>query len=165
MEQIVFFTVALLTIVAALFVISARNAVNSVLSLIVTFFGVAGLYIMLDAPFLAVVQLIVYAGAVMVLFLFVIMLLDLREGRKKLLPVSWFRLVGAGLAGLFSFLMAYTVQDLGHGFVPATHMGTIENIATLLFGKYFYLFELSSILLMAALVGAVVLSQKPEDPA
>ena len=147
----------------ALTVILARHLVNSFLALVITMFSIGGIYILLQAPFLAAVQLIVYAGAVMVMFLFIIMLLDLRESRTQLLPVSPLRVIGTLLAGLLSFLMAFVARDLsGVAAIPAGEgvVGNITRFGELLFSQYYYLFELAGILLTAALVGAVVLSNR-----
>ncbi len=158
---IVFYALGLIIVIGALTVVLARHLVSSFLALVVTMFSVGGLYILLQAPFLAAVQLIVYAGAVMVMFLFIIMLLDLRESRAKLLPVSPLRIISAVLAGLLSFLLAFVARDLsgvepvaaGEGF-----LGSVTHFGALLFNQYYYLFELAGILLTAALVGAVILS-------
>ena len=160
MEVVVFYLLALVAVGSALIMVTARHVINSVLALVVTMFSVGGFYIMLSAPFLAVVQLIVYAGAVMVLYLFVLMLLDLRKKREKFLQLSPIRILGALLAGLFSFLMAVSARDLGNGFPEPAVSGTIEEVGALLFTRYYYLFEVAGILLTAALVGAVILSQK-----
>lgn len=160
---IVFYALGLIIVLGALTVILARHLVNSFLALVVTMFSIGGIFILLQAPFLAVVQLIAYAGAVMVMFLFIIMLLDLREGRTQRLPLSPVRLIGAVLAGLLSFLMAFVARDLSG--VTATGAGTgavgsVSRFGELLFTEYYYLFELAGILLTAALIGAVILSTR-----
>lgn len=166
---IVFYALGLIAVLGGLTVILARHLVNSFLALVITMFSIGGLYILLQAPFLAAVQLIVYAGAVMVMFLFIIMLLDLRESRAQLLPVSPLRVISAVMAGLLSFLLALVARDLsGVKAAPAggNLVGSVTRFGELLFTDYYYLFELTGILLTAALVGAVILTgRSPREEA
>lgn len=158
MERVVFLFFAGLMLVGAISVILARNPVYSVLCLVLTMFAISGLFVLLHAYFIAVIQLVVYAGAVLVLFLFVLMLLDL----GKPLPVfvrPWPLWLGAGLAGL-GFLAAL-VQVISRG--PATASRSVEGttaaIGKLLFSQYLVPFEVTSLLLLAAIIGAVVLAK------
>ncbi len=155
--------------VSALLCITRRNPVSSALWLVVTLFSLAALFVLLDAQFLAVLQVLVYAGAIMVLFLFVIMLLNLgRPGPSDIKgPVA----VGVGvvLAGALLFLLRPLSQvtlsstiTLPPGSVPALQQqqGIVGAVANPLFGTYLIPFEIASVLLLAAIVGAVVLAKR-----
>ena len=159
---LVFYALGLIIVLGALTVVLARHLVNSFLALVVTMFSIGGLFILLQAPFLAAVQLIAYAGAVMVMFLFIIMLLDLRQGREQLLPISPVRVIGAVLAGLLSFLLAFVARDLSGETATGGReaVGSVASFGQMLFSEYYYLFELAGVLLTAALVGAVILSTR-----
>ena len=172
--MIVFLVLALLSLLSAFGVIFFRNPIYSVLSLIVCFFSIAGHYLLLQAEFLAVVQVIVYAGAIMVLFLFIIMLLNLSrvpESKKPLL----FRLVAILTSGvlLVSLVLSLTTICKPQSFCPFLSQGVMPQIvskvpimtqlATLLFNEYLFPFEFSSLLFLAAVVGVVVLSKKTKD--
>lgn len=163
MEYFVFFASALVAIVCSLLVIVQKNPVASVIFLIMAFFAQAILYIQLSAVFVAVLQIIVYTGAIMVLFLFVIMLLNLRRDE--------FRSGGNPLQSWFGRVFAIVlVIELGviiaRGFVfkevptAMEEFGTVEQVGTLLFTKYLFPFELTSILLLVAMIGAVVLAKR-----
>jgi len=148
---------------SALMVIVSRNPVYSVLFLIVTFFAISGHYILLNAQFLAVVNIIVYAGAIMVLFLFVIMLMnlsaDLHLPKNKLLKFAGF------IAGLCLFLVlvaALKNADIKTQMVQTGggDIGLIKNLGIALFREYVIPFEISSVLFLSAMVGAVVIGKK-----
>jgi len=149
-------------VVAAIAMVFQRSPVYSCLCIVLSFFGLAGLYILLGAPFIAAIQIIVYAGAIMVLFLFVIMLLNLPHGmrepsrRPRLLPfaVTLAVLLLIELVLVFRPLKA-TTAPLGH----ATET-SVEEIGVRLFTDYLYPFELSSVLILAAIVGAVILAKR-----
>ncbi len=160
LEYLVFFFFAALAVIFALMVILHRNAVVSALSLVVTFFSLAVMYVLLDAPFLAVLQVIIYAGAIMVLFLFVIMLLNLqqieeRENRPVQRFLAWVGGVWFGLALIYYLLKSLVVR----GAVPVFGSDP-RQIGIALFDGYLFPFEMISILLLAAIVGALVLTQK-----
>ena len=163
MEYFVFFASAQVAIVCSLLVIVQKNPVASVIFLIMAFFAQAILYIQLSAVFVAVLQIIVYTGAIMVLFLFVIMLLNLRRdefGSVKNPLQNWFGRVFAIV------LVIELVVIVARGFVfkevPSAmeEFGTVEQVGTLLFTKYLFPFELTSILLLVAMIGAVVLAKR-----
>jgi NADH-quinone oxidoreductase subunit J len=165
MEQLLFWLWGGIAVVFAIMMILKRNPVHSALCLVVVFVSLALLYVMLGAEFLAAVQVIVYAGAIMVLFLFVIMLLNLdTEAHSTGAPRTAFKacsMVGAGLllllllgSGAVKALRSVLPEQAGG--VP----GNTEAVAELLFTKYLLPFEVTSILLLAAIVGALVLAGK-----
>lgn len=159
--QILFWILALASLFSALMVITSKNPVFSVIWLIVTFFTISGHYILLNAQFLAVVNIIVYAGAIMVLFLFVIMLMNLSketEPQKN----GWLKLIGAVAGGCLLLVM---VAALRHTESQMTELGTgniglIQNLGKSLFSDFVVPFEISSILFLSAMVGAVVIGKK-----
>ncbi|HTD69431.1 MAG TPA: NADH-quinone oxidoreductase subunit J [Gemmatimonadales bacterium] len=164
---IIFWAFAGLAVVSALSCITRRSPVASALWLVVTLFSLAALFVLLDAQFIAVLQVLVYAGAIMVLFLFVIMLLNLgRPGPTDLKgPVGLG--VGVLLAGLLLVqLLALRQAAPGLALAPgavaraAAEQGMVPAVARPLFGAYLVPFEITSILLLAAIVGAVVLAKR-----
>ncbi len=162
MEQILFFFVSFLALASAFYFVFARNAMYAILSLIVTFFSIAGLYILLNAQFLGIVQIIVYAGAIMVLFLYILMMLNLNkedESKKKILPkfigVFTTGLLLVGILGAFKGLNQKTF-----GTDVDTSVGLTKNLGRLLFNEYVLPFELASILILAGIVGAVLIGKK-----
>jgi NADH-quinone oxidoreductase subunit J len=168
MELALFYLFAVVAVLASLGVIGQGNPMHSVLLLIVSFAALAGLYIGLDSPFAAVTQIIVYAGAIMVLFLFVIMLLNLQiedpdRGRRRVMlrALAWGG--GAILAIELAMLIHGTPAGTSAGAAP-TGYGSAEAVAKSLFTDFLLPFELTSILLLVAVVGAVVLAQKQRRP-
>jgi NADH-quinone oxidoreductase subunit J len=159
MEHVVFFAAAAVAIVSAIVAVSHKNPVVNVLSLVVTFFCVAVNYALLGAAFLAAAQILVYAGAILVLFLFVVMLLNAptpdtsEDGR----PVQ--RALGLGVAVVAGVGALMVLRTAAPGAGSEVH-GTAEAIGRLLVGPYLFAFELVSILLLAALVGALVLVKR-----
>lgn len=161
--QILFWFLTVLALGSAIGVVLSKNPVHSVLLLIITFFAISGHYILLNAQFLAIVNLIVYAGAIMVLFLFVIMLMNLNadtEPQKN----KWLKLAG-GIAG--SSLMLILVAALRESEVQKNitqlnggNIGLIQQLGKTLFTDYVVPFEISSILFLSAMVGAVVIGKK-----
>lgn len=165
MELVTFFALAAVSIISALFVVLQRRAIYSALSLIVCLGSMAVLFFQLGAQFVGAVQIIVYAGAIMVLFLFVVMLLD---PASELFAPNRFRLliptavVLAVIAGYILVRTALTWSQAAPGVV--TTSGPVENtrnIAQMLFHDYLLPFEVTSILILAAVIGAVVLSKRP----
>ncbi len=161
--QILFWFLSVMTLVSALMVIVSKNPVYSVLWLIMVFFSISGHYILLNAQFLAVVNIIVYAGAIMVLFLYVLMLMDLKketEPQKK----RWVKLAAAVAGGsLFLVLVAALKKaDLMNSIAQTREgdIGLIENLGKLLFTEYVVPFEISSILFLSAMIGAVLIGKK-----
>ncbi|MFA6259927.1 MAG: NADH-quinone oxidoreductase subunit J [Bacteroidia bacterium] len=162
MSQIIFLLLSLVTVVTALLVVFAKNPMYSVLSLIACFFTIAGHYILLSAQFLAIVHLIVYAGAIMVLFLFVVMLLNLNAESE---PVKSNRLriaavISAGLL-LLTFLAALkSTMPAVFASPLKADLGSVQQVGQLLFTDFLLPFEVSSILFLSAMIGAVVLAKK-----
>lgn len=169
-ELLAFFFFAAVAVVFALVVVLHKNAVVGALSLVASFFALAVMYVLLDAPFLAALQIIVYAGAIMVLFLFVIMLLNLQqETSGPARPVQQFLGYTACAAFAFTlvyYLAKYTVFTL----TPSRYVADARVIGMRLFESYIFPFEAVSILLLAAVVGALLLSgravsvQRPLKP-
>jgi NADH-quinone oxidoreductase subunit J len=168
-EAIIFYVLAAITLLSALGVVSVQRPLYNALFMIVTMIGLAGLYVALHAEFIAMVQLIVYAGAVMVLFLFVIMLLNLERFVLPAKPLTSRWLLGAAGAALIAVIMipifmAYSMSVEPKG--GEITQGVMDNTATLgkaLFTKYLVPFEVASILLLAAIIGAVILVRRPQE--
>lgn len=163
MELVFFSITALISIGAAVAMVLSHNAVHSALWLVLNFFGVAVLYLLLNAPFLAMVQITVYAGAIMVLFLFVIMLLGSEKGQEEVnglprqTPVALvLSLVLLGIAGYALFGGAALPAPVTTG----PEIGSPTEVARSLFTDYLLPFEITSVLLLVALIGAVVLTLK-----
>ena len=161
-QQLVFWILSALAIGCALGVILSRNPVNSVIFLILTFFMISGHYILLNAQFLAVVNIIVYAGAIMVLFLFVIMLMNLNadtEPQKSRL----IQFAGAISGGTLLLVLLAALRTNIYS-VPlerqATDIGLIQNLGKTLFTKFVLPFEISSVLFLSAMIGAVVIGKR-----
>jgi NADH-quinone oxidoreductase subunit J len=157
-EQVVFWLLATLTVFFAGLTMTRRNPVTAVMSLVGTFFCLAGIYATLSAHFLAILQVLVYAGAIMVLFIFVVMILN----REEVSPVSWrpTRLVGVA-GGVYLLVKFCQVSDLGlpaPAAIPET-FGTVGSIGDMLFRDFLYPFEAISLLLLVAIVGGVILSR------
>ncbi len=158
-----FYFLSFLTVLSALMVIFSRSSIHSVLYLILTFFCLSGHYILLNAQFLAVVNIIVYAGAIMVLFLFVIMFLDMREEEKDLVP-NVTKIAALIVGGtIFVILFGAYRKSTVDGFEPGLHnsqTGMVESLGQVLFRDYLLPFELASILFLIAMVGAVMLGKR-----
>jgi NADH-quinone oxidoreductase subunit J len=174
-EIVLFYILGGLGVLASALVIGQRNPMYSVLLLVVSFAALAGLYVQLDAPFVAVAQIIIYAGAIMVLFLFVVMLLNApRETASDadlLRPIRQpgvFKLGGA-LAVLLVVPLAWALLSAGTLGGPvaaagdAEAIGSVRNLGIAIFTDYMFAFEATSILILVAMVGAVVLAQRHED--
>lgn len=164
-EWMVFLGMAFITIVASLLVITRRNPIHSALFLVLNFLCVAVLYLFLYSQFIAIVQVIVYAGAIMMLIVFVIMLLDLQEEARARLKLVYSKVFGSLLAVLFLFGILYAVSARSlagktGAYPPEKVTANVKTVGEVLFTQYFLPFEIASILLVAAIVGAVVLSKK-----
>ena len=162
MLGIIFWILAAVVLFSALSVVLLRNPIYCLLMLVVSFSGVAGFYFLLHAPFLGVVQLIVYAGAIMVLFLFTMMLMNLNQETEA--PTHRFRflisLLTVGL--LFASMLLFVWSDwpaLGQFSVMQGPLGTAKALGMTLFSNYLEPFELSSVLFLAAVVGVVMIGQ------
>jgi NADH-quinone oxidoreductase subunit J len=171
-ESILFYVLSALAIGTSALVIGQRNAMYSVMLLIASFGALSGLYILLDAPFVAVVQIIVYAGAIMVLFLFVVMLLNAPQedaaewDRSHPLRRPGFARVGAVLAGVLIVQLAYALMrvaeldaPVGSQTGPAT-VSSVRELGKVLFDRHAFAFEATSVLILVAMVGAVVLARR-----
>jgi len=164
-QWIVFLGVAFVSILASLLVITRKNPLHSALFLALTFLCVAVLYLLLYSQFIAIIQIIVYAGAIVTLILFVIMLLDLEEELRSGLKLLYSKVLGGVLAGFFLFGIIYAVAAAPLtgkiGAYPPGRLGdNVKVIGEVLFTRYLFPFEIISILLVSAIVGAVVLSKK-----
>lgn len=161
-SEILFWFLTALALFSALMVVFSNNPVHSVLWLIVVFFAISGHYILMNAQFLAIVNMIVYAGAIMVLFLFVIMLMNMNtetEPQKS----QWMKMAAAISGGALMLVLIAALKD-NVGAVSKTSgeggIGLIKNLGQVLFTEYVVPFEISSILFLSAMVGAVVLGKK-----
>ena len=164
--SITFYVFSLVAVLSALMVISARNPVHSVLFLILSFVNASGLFVLLGAEFLAMILVVVYVGAVAVLFLFVVMMLDinfvkLREGFLQYLPFG--ALLGIVLIielGILFLTKSFSENSLSK-FVESPTMNEVENtklIGQVLYTDYFYLFQISGLILLVAMVGSITLT-------
>lgn len=164
-QPIIFYSLSALAVASALGVILARNPVYAVLSLVSTLFALSGLFLLLQAFFLAVIQVLVYAGAILVLFLFVVMLLEMAPEALLRVKGGTFRLVGLLLGLFFLWQMvpasrAFTVPATPGGGPAGPVAGTTAAVGKLLFTTYALPFEVASGLLLVGVIGAVVLAQK-----
>ena len=164
-SEILFYLLSAMALGSAIMVVVSRNAVHSVLWLIVTFFAISGHYILMNAQFLGIVNLIVYAGAIMVLFLFVLMLMNLNtdaEPKKN----RWLKMAGivAGGCLLLVFVAALKNAEIRGQQTQFNegNIGLIENLGQVLFTEYVVPFEISSVLFLSAMVGAVVIGKRAD---
>lgn len=157
-----FYLLTFLAIMFASLVVISKNPVYSVLYLVLTFFTIAGHYVLLNAQFLAAVHVIVYAGAIMVLFLFVIMLLNLNKETEPQKGI-WLKASAAVASGSLLVVLVGSLKGAAN-IQPSntfdSNIGLIENLGKTLFNDFLLPFELASILLLAAMVGAVMLGKK-----
>ncbi len=151
-----------LTLISALMVVLSKNPIHSVLYLVFTFFCISGHYVLLNAQFLMAVNIIVYAGAIMVLFLFVIMMLDLRrnapESKSTLTKIAGVVTGGTLLVIFIAGTKNMSLGEVGNNYNSQT--GMVENLGLLLYKNYLLPFELVSILFFVAMVGAVMLGKR-----
>ncbi len=162
--HIIFWFLTALALVSALMVLLSKNPVYSVLWLIAVFFAISGHYILLNAQFLAIVNMIVYAGAIMVLFLFVIMLMNLDKETEPQKDI-WMKIAavisgGCLLTQLVSLVKQATEMTGKTALLKTGSIGLIENLGKALFSDYVVPFEISSVLFLSAMVGAVVIGKK-----
>ena len=162
MDQILFYLFSALALGSASYFVFAKNPLYAILSLIVTFFTIASLYILLNAQFLGIIQIIVYAGAIMVLFLYVLMMLNLnKEDESKKHNIN--KLVGIVAGGILFVGMLGAYKGLKTGVATKdvdVSVGLTKNLGKLLFNEYVLPFELASILILAGIVGAVLIGKK-----
>ena len=159
-----FYFLSIIAVASAIAVITRKNAVHAALSLIVTLVSLAGLYLMLYAPFVAGVQIVLYAGGIMVLFLFVIMLVNLDQNIREIqFNKQW--MVGLIAALSLGGLLLFVIRQ-GRSIFPITLSATLpegqntQQIGLALYGQYMLPFEIASLLLLVAIVGAVVMAKK-----
>jgi NADH-quinone oxidoreductase subunit J len=158
-----FYLLSSLAVISGVLVITRRNAVHSALALIVTLLAVSGLYLMLYAPFVAGVQIIVYAGGIMVLFLFVIMLVNIERNLKerqfnRTWPVGV--VAAAALLGLFISVYVKGRALFPDRDLPLPEASNTQQIGVMLYGNYMFAFEIASLLLLVAILGAVIMAKK-----
>ena len=164
-QWVIFLGVGFVTILTSLLVITRKNPIHSALFLVMTFLGVAVLYLLLQSPFIAIVQVIVYAGAIVMLIVFVLMLLDLEEELRSGLKLLYSKVIGGVLAVFFLLAIVYAVSATGPtgkmgSATPAQMSANVKSVGEMLLTRYLLPFEITTILLVAAIIGAVVLSKK-----
>lgn len=162
MREYMFYILAAVSVISALLVVFSKNPIHSVLYLVVCFFSIAGHYLLLNAQFLAVVHVIVYAGAIMVLFLFVIMLLNLNKETEphKPIVIKFASVISGGLLSLvlLASIIGGSPPVSSH---PSLHStGMVKELGTTLFTQYQLPFEISSVLFLSAMIGVVLISKK-----
>jgi NADH-quinone oxidoreductase subunit J len=168
MDAILFWILAAGAVIASVLVIGQRNPMYSVLLLIASFGALSGLYILLGSPFVAVIQIIIYAGAIMVLFLFVVMLLnvpteEMPTGKQaRMLGGAGPRHFGAVLSAFLALELFWALRSLGAQAMPGqdTPATTVAAIGERLFREHAFAFEATSVLILVAMVGAVILARK-----
>lgn len=161
MELIAFVLLTLLAVGSAIVVVMHRNPVVAALALAFNLVAIAGFYLLMNAQFIALLQVIVYAGAIMVLILFVLMLLNLPDELRGHAAGSIQRWLAPTLAAAFAALLAQAFLGAAVAFPPReAGFGTIESLGRELYGRFFYPFEVVSLLLVVAMVGAVLLAKK-----
>jgi NADH-quinone oxidoreductase subunit J len=164
MQLFLFWCFALLMLVFGAAVVLNRNPVASALSLVVSFLGLAALFMMLDAYFIGIIQVLVYAGAVMVLFLFIIMLLDFRV--ETLRKINWPAAIGGALVAFIFLIQVLTVigrlSTASKPFPPLARSTTddVHNVGELLFTNYNFPLQIIGVLVLVATIGVVVLSKR-----
>jgi len=164
MKENLFYIFATLTIIFSLLVVLLKNPIASGLSLVVSFFFVSGIFILMHASFLSMIQILVYTGAIMVLFLYVMMLLNIEnpeapKGFRKYSKMVWILMLPV-LATLG--IMLVRIPELNK-YNPSEDFGSIHSVGVLLLGNYVFAFEAVSFVLLAAMIGVVVLTSKRRD--
>jgi len=161
-ERALFYIFGGLSVLASLWMVTRRNPMTSALSLVVAFIGLAGLFALLSAHLLFVVQLWVYAGAIMVLVLFVIMLLNLREEEARVKAMGYGRLALGAVVVTLVALKAFVVLASARGVAPqvSPEFGSVAAVSELLFTRYILQFEIIGVLLLAVTVAVVVMAKR-----
>jgi NADH-quinone oxidoreductase subunit J len=165
METLFFLIVTVVAVISAILVVTSKNPINSALALIMTFFCLATYYVLLDAPFMAAIQVMVYAGAIMVLMVFTIMLLNIRVDASK---KHSHKLVFGSIIGFFTLLNTVFIIMKSRAALPTgpysgemiKKIGHTELIGREMFTNFLLPFEITSILLLVAIIGAVILAKK-----
>ncbi len=160
-----FYALSAILIIAALRVVTSRNPVHSALALVLAFFAAAGIWILLTAEFLAMLLVVVYVGAVMVLFLFVVMMLDinlerLRQGFWKILPLGL--LIGIPMVAQMGFLLKQNYGQIADASIPAAaaDYSNTKELGRLIYTEYVYPFELAAVILLVAIIAAIALTHR-----
>ena len=164
-QWLIFLGAAFASIIASLLVVTRKNPIHSALFLVLTFLCVSVLYLLLYSQFIAIIQVVVYAGAIMMLIIFVIMLLDLEQELRSGLRLFYSKVIGGLLMVLFLFGIIYSVVAKSltgkvGPYTPDKVSANVKAVGEMLFTQYLFPFEIVSVLLVAAIVGAVVLSRK-----
>lgn len=170
MEKVLFIVFAAIAVASALNILVQRNPLQGALSLIVTLASLSAIYVTLHAQFLAAIQIVVYAGAIMVLFVFVIMLLNVPKDQPQIEKQKWLRYLAIPFAGLLIAEMFYVIRSVKPITLPALPadgggdaVGTVSSIGKALFTDYLLPFEVTSVLILMAVVGAMVLARREGD--
>lgn len=158
MQYIFFIIFSLLTILPIFYILISKNTLYSAVALIFSFSGIAGFYALLSAPFLSLIQLLVYAGAIMVLFVFAIMLIDIGEKRERKTPFS--SKVAIILSIVFGIQILLPILNLTGFMPPSISPVNLKDIGKMLFSEYLYPFEITSLLILAALVAGIVIARR-----
>ncbi len=158
MQYLFFIIFTLLTVLPVFYILFTRNTIYAAVALIFSFSGIAGFYALLSAPFLSLIQLLVYAGAIMVLFVFAIMLIDVRQKSRSKLPFS--SKIAIILGFVFGIQILLPVLNL-IGFQPLSVSSVdLKSLGKALFSEYLYPFEITSLLILAALVGGIIIARR-----
>ncbi|MEK6696830.1 MAG: NADH-quinone oxidoreductase subunit J [Candidatus Deferrimicrobiota bacterium] len=160
METVLFILFGAIAVCGAIMVVTRKHPMASALYLILALFAVAALFVLRQAHFLAAVQVIVYAGAVVVLFVFVIMLINVPENRLPVERATTTRVLGVLAAGVFILESAVLARRFWMPIGPAAEVGTVEAVGRALFTDYLLAFEITSVLLLAAVIGAIALAKR-----
>ena len=162
MEKYIFFFLAAVGIFSGLMTVFSRNPIHSILYLIIFFFSITGQYLLLNAQFLAMVNLIVYVGAIMVLFLSTLMLMNLNEETEQHKPAlaRIGAVVAACLLGLVLLMALKGMDNMPAGPETDAALSTVKNLGVVLLNQYLFPFEFTSVLFLSAMIGAVLLSKK-----
>jgi len=170
MEKVLFIVFAAVALASALNILLQRNPLHGALSLIATLASLSAIYVTLHAQFLAAIQIVVYAGAIMVLFVFVIMLLNVPKDQPQIEKQKWLRYLAIPFAGLLIAEMFYVIRSIKPMTLRATPadgagdaVGTVSSIGKALFTDYLLPFEVTSVLILMAVVGAMVLARREGD--
>jgi NADH-quinone oxidoreductase subunit J len=162
-QWVVFVCAAVLALLGAIMMVTRRDPIHGALWLIVAFFSLAVIYLTLGAQFIAVAQVIVYAGAIMMLIIFVIMLIHLETGVAYRTRLSGPKAIGAVITIVLFLEIAaavFTMRSRTGGAVAAGASGTVAELGTALYGRYLFPFEIASVLLLVGIVGAVILARR-----
>jgi NADH-quinone oxidoreductase subunit J len=160
MEAVLFILFGAIAVCGAIMVVTRKHPMASALYLILTLFAVAALFVLRQAHFLAAIQVIIYAGAVVVLFIFVIMLINVPEDRLPVERATTMRVLGVLAAGFFILESAVLARRYSMPIGPVAEVGTVESVGRALFTDYLLAFEITSVLLLAAVIGAIALAKR-----